>query len=242
MNRIDGRNLNSLRPVKITRNFTKYAEGSVLIEMGGTKVIVNASIEENVPPFKKGSGSGWITAEYSMLPRATIQRNKRDISRINMDQRSAEIKSFIGRALRAAIDLKKLGERTIIIDCDVIQADGGTRAASITGGFVALTDACKKLVENSLIYEMPLITYLSAVSVGIVNGESMLDLCYEEDAAADVSMNIVMTGGGDFVEIQVAGKKNTFTDQQLLKLLEFGKKGTNELFEIQIAALSDVEV
>ena len=242
MERIDGRKYDEGRPVKITRNFTKYAEGSVLIEVGNTKVICNATVEESVPPFKKGSGEGWVTAEYSMLPRATSTRNKRDINKLKLNQRSVEIQRLIGRALRAGVDFAKLGERSITIDCDVIQADGGTRTASITGGFVALADACRKLVENGTIEEMPLKNYISAISVGIVNSEAMLDLCYEEDSAAEVDMNIIMTSDGNFVEVQGTGEHGTFSRQQLNELLELGEKGNKELMEKQKEALEGLEL
>lgn len=238
MARFDGRNYDELRPVKITRNFTKYAEGSVLIEMGETKVIANASVEEGVPPFKKGLGEGWVTAEYSMLPRATATRNKRDINRLKLNQRSVEIQRLIGRSLRMAVDFEALGERTITIDCDVIQADGGTRTASITGAFVALTDACRKLVAEGLIEKMPIKHYISAVSVGIVDGEELLDLCYAEDSKAEVDMNIIMTDENEFVEIQGTGENGTFSEEKLLKLIALGKKGNRELIALQKQALN----
>ena len=241
MERIDARNADELRPVKITKEFTCHAEGSVLIEMGNTKILCNATVEESVPAFQKGSGEGWITAEYAMLPRATVTRNKRDISRLKMNQRSVEIQRLIGRSLRAAVDRKMLGERSITIDCDVIQADGGTRTASITGAFVALVEACKKLVQAGTIADMPIKTFVSAVSVGIVEGEPVLDLCYYEDKDAEVDMNIVMTGNGDFVEVQGTGETGTFSQEQLECLLELGKKGTKELIAKQKAVLGDLD-
>ena len=233
MLRANSRSFDSLRDIKITRNFTKYAEGSVLIECGNTKVICNASVDESVPPFKKGTGQGWVTAEYSMLPRATATRNKRDISKLKMNQRSVEIQRLIGRALRAGVDFEKLGERSITIDCDVIQADGGTRTASITGGFVALYDACQKLVKDGVIESMPIKTFISAISVGIVDGQPMLDLCYEEDSSAEVDMNIIMTEEGNFVEIQGTGENGTFSKDQLDCLISLGQKGNAELVKIQ---------
>lgn len=237
MERIDGRSNDSLRPVTITRNYIKYPEGSVLIEMGDTKVLCNATIEESVPPFKKGSGTGWVTAEYSMLPRATSTRNKRDINKLKMNQRSVEIQRLIGRALRAAIDLDSLGERSITIDCDVIQADGGTRTASITGGFVALYDACQKLVDNGLLSKTPIKNFVSAISVGIVNGEPILDLCYIEDSGADVDMNIIMTDEGKFVEVQGTGEEGTFSFDELNELIKLGQKGNAELIKLQKKSL-----
>lgn len=240
--RMDGRKKDELRPVKIIRDFTKYAEGSVLIVCGNTKVLCNASIEESVPSFKKGSGEGWVTAEYAMLPRATATRNKRDINKLKLNQRSAEIQRLIGRALRAAVNMEELGERSITVDCDVIQADGGTRTASITGGFVALALACQKLLEEGVIEKMPLHRYVSAVSVGVVDGEAMADLCYEEDSAAEVDMNIIMTDEGNFVELQGTGEDGTFTQEQLLELLALGKKAAQELKEMQKETLGGLEL
>lgn len=242
MNRFDGRKTDELRPVKIVKDFTRYAEGSVLIEWGNTKVLCNASVEESVPPFKKGSGEGWVTAEYSMLPRATATRNKRDINKLKLNQRSTEIQRLIGRALRAAVDFTELGERSITVDCDVLQADGGTRTASITGGFVALAMACRKLVAEGVIEKMPLHRYISAVSVGVVDGVAMADLCYEEDSAAEVDMNIIMTDEGNFVEVQGTGEHGTFTQEQLLELLALGRKAAGELKELQQAALDGLEL
>ena len=232
MNRFDGRKTDELRPVKIIKDFTRYAEGSVLIEWGNTKVLCNASVEESVPPFKKGSGEGWVTAEYSMLPRATATRNKRDINKLKLNQRSTEIQRLIGRALRAAVDFTELGERSITVDCDVLQADGGTRTASITGGLVA----------EGLIEKMPLHRYISAVSVGVVDGVAMADLCYEEDSAAEVDMNIIMTDEGNFVEVQGTGEHGTFTQEQLLELLALVRKAAGELKELQQAALDGLEL
>jgi len=241
MERMDGRNQDGLRTVKITKDFTCHAEGSVLIEMGNTKVICNATVEESLPMFQKGSGEGWVTAEYSMLPRATQTRSKRDISQLKMNQRSVEIQRLIGRSLRVAVDLKMLGERSITIDCDVIQADGGTRTASITGAFVALAEACKKMVQAGTITAMPIKTFVSAVSVGVVEGTPVLDLCYYEDKDAEVDMNIVMTGNGDFVEVQGTGENGTFSQGQLESLLALGRKGTQELIVHQKAVLGDLD-
>lgn len=237
MERPDGRKYDELRPVKVTAGFTKYAEGSVLIEFGETKVICNATVEESVPPFKRGGGSGWVTAEYNMLPRATNTRNQRDINRLKLNQRSTEIQRLIGRSLRAAVDMELLGERSITIDCDVIQADGGTRTASITGGFIALALACKKLVSDGVIEKMPIKNYVSAVSVGISGGESVLDLCYAEDSKANVDMNIVMTDKGRFVEIQGTGEDGSFSKEELTELISLGEKGCGELFDVQREAI-----
>lgn len=235
--RCDGRQNSQLREVKITRNYIKHAEGSVLIEVGDTKVICTASVEERVPPFKKDSGEGWVTAEYSMLPRATGTRNQRDISKLKLNGRSQEIQRLIGRSLREAIDMKLLGERTITIDCDVIQADGGTRTASITGGYVALADACNKLVNDGLISENPVKNQVAATSVGVIDGVELLDLCYAEDSNAEVDMNVIMSGKGEFIEIQATGEKTSFDRKQLQVLLDLAEKGINELIQIQSEAL-----
>ena len=223
MTRIDGREFDQIRDLKITRNYTKYAEGSVFIEMGDTKILCNASIEDKVPPFLRNTGTGWINAEYSMLPRSTQQRKIRDASRGKIDGRSQEIQRLIGRAIRSVVDLDKLGERTIWIDCDVIQADGGTRTASITGAFVAVLDAINKLHKEKAIKHMPVRNFVSAISVGIVNGEYLLDLCYEEDSNAQVDMNIIMTDKGEFVELQGTGEECPFSRKDLEKLLELGE-------------------
>lgn len=240
MIRIDGRKFDQIRDVKITRNFTKYAEGSVLIEMGETKVVCTASIEEKVPPFLRNTGTGWINAEYSMLPRSTQQRKIRDSSKGKIDGRSQEIQRLIGRAIRSVVDLNKLGERTIWIDCDVIQADGGTRTASITGAFVAVAEAIYKLYSNGLIKKMPIQNFVSAISVGIVNNECLLDICYEEDSNAQVDMNIIMTDRCEFVEVQGTGEERPFSRKDLNKLLELGEKGNKELIRIQRAALGEI--
>ncbi|ACN99703.1 ribonuclease PH [Sulfurihydrogenibium azorense] len=231
--RPDNRKPAQLRPIKITRDFNIYAEGSVLIEFGNTKVIVTASIEDKVPPFLKGSGQGWITAEYSMIPRASETRSLREVVRGSPSGRTHEIQRLIGRSLRAAVDLKKLGERTIWIDCDVIQADGGTRVASITGAFIAVADALIKLEKNNLVKSNPLKDYVAAISVGKVNNEIVLDLNYQEDSKAQVDMNIVMTGKGEFVELGATGEENTFTYQELQKMIEYGKSGIERLIKIQ---------
>jgi len=237
MERIDGRKNNQIRSVRITRNYIKHAEGSVLIEVGETKVICTATIEEKVPPFLKGTKQGWITAEYAMLPRATQTRNIREAAKGKQTGRTQEIQRLIGRSLRAVIDLSALGERTIWIDCDVIQADGGTRTASITGAFVALVDALAKLVDKEQLTHLPLTDFLAATSVGIVAGEEMLDLCYAEDSHAQVDMNLVMTGKGKMVEVQGTAEEHPFTREQMDKLLSLAEKGITELITIQKKAL-----
>lgn len=237
MSRIDGRNNDELRKVKITRNYIKHPQGSVLIEMGDTKVICTAMIEDRVPPFLKGAGTGWITAEYSMLPGSTLTRKIRESSRGKVEGRSQEIQRLIGRALRSVVILEDIGERTIWIDCDVIQADGGTRTASITGSFIALADALYSLYKEGNISYIPLRSFLSAVSVGIVNDNAVLDLCYEEDSNAKVDMNIVMTGNGDFVEVQGTGEESPFSLKDLNNLIALGQKGNEELIRIQNESL-----
>lgn len=237
--RIDGRTNSQLRPVKITRNFIKHAEGSVLIEVGDTKVICTASVEERVPPFKKDSAEGWVTAEYSMLPRATGVRNPRDISKLKLNGRSQEIQRLIGRSLRTIVDFKLLGERTITIDCDVIQADGGTRTASITGSYVALVDACKKLKDSGVISKMPIKGFVAATSVGLINGEEMLDLCYAEDSNAGVDMNVIMTDKGEFIEIQATGEKTSFSKKQMDTLLNLAQSGIEQLIQVQKEVLKN---
>lgn len=231
--REDGRAENQLRKIKITRDFNLYAEGSVLIEFGNTKVICTASVSEKVPPFLKGQGKGWITAEYSMIPRATGERNQRESAKGKLSGRTMEIQRLIGRALRTAIDLDKLGERTVTIDCDVIQADGGTRTTSISGGYIALALAMKKLVNEGILAENPIISNVAAISVGIVGGTPMLDLKYSEDSAAEVDMNVIMNDKGEFVEVQGTGEEATYTRAELNTLLDLAEKGINDLFEIQ---------
>ena len=237
VSRNDGRETDQLRPVEIQNDFLRHAEGSTLITMGGTKVRCSASIDENVPPFLKGSGKGWVTAEYGMLPRSTNSRVSRDGRRGNVSGRTQEIQRLIGRSLRAIFDLESLGERSILIDCDVIEADGGTRTASITGSFVAMYDAVKWLLEKELIDKDPIKDAVAAISVGIIEGVPMLDLCYEEDSTADVDMNLVMTGGGDLIEIQGTAEHNPFTNDQLSAMLILGQKGVNQLIDLQTQAL-----
>lgn len=231
--REDGRAENQLRKIKITRDFNLYAEGSVLIEFGNTKVICTASVSEKVPAFLKGQGKGWITAEYSMIPRATGERNQRESAKGKLSGRTMEIQRLIGRALRTAIDLDKLGERTVTIDCDVIQADGGTRTTSISGGYIALALAMKKLVNEGILAENPIISNVAAISVGIVGGTPMLDLKYSEDSAAEVDMNVVMNGEGRFVEVQGTGEEATYTRAELNELLDLAEAGINEIIELQ---------
>ncbi|NLC38568.1 MAG: ribonuclease PH, partial [Clostridia bacterium] len=231
--RIDGRALDQIRKTKITRHFIKPAEGSVLIEMGDTKVICTASVEEKVPSFMKGEGRGWITAEYSMLPRATEQRTVREAAKGRLTGRTQEIQRLIGRALRSVIDLDSLGERTIWIDCDVIQADGGTRTAAITGSFVALMDALDYLRRNDAIKELPVRDCLAAISVGKVDGRLMLDLCFAEDSLAQVDLNLVMTGSGQIVEIQGTAEKAPFSKDELDRMIELAFSGIKELVLLQ---------
>lgn len=233
MLREDGRKTNEKREVKITRNYTIYAEGSVLIEVGNTKVICTATIVDKVPPFLKNQGKGWITAEYSMLPRSTEERNQRESAKGKLSGRTMEIQRLIGRALRASIDLEKLGERTITIDCDVIQADGGTRTASITGGYIALEMAIKRMIKYGILNENPITSNIAAISVGIINGNPMLDLKYTEDFSAEVDMNVIMNEKGEFIEIQGTGEEATYTRKELNELLDLAEKGIYELIDIQ---------
>lgn len=237
MSRQDGRTPNDLRPVTIHRHYIEHAEGSVLIEVGKTKVICTATIEDRVPPFLKGKGEGWISAEYGMLPRATGSRNQREVSRGKPGGRTMEIQRLIGRSLRSVINLRALGERTLWIDCDVIQADGGTRTASITGAFVAMVDACDWLRRNGMMEKLPITDYLAATSVGIIEGVPMLDLAYTEDSKAMVDMNLVMTGGGGLVEVQGTGESGPFTRTQLDELIELAQSGVQRLVAIQRASL-----
>ena len=236
MTRQDGRAYDELRPIKITTDFVKFPEGSCLIECGDTKVLCCASIEDKTPPHV-AEGEGWVTAEYSMLPRANRERSKRDIAKLKLSPRSAEIQRLVGRALRAAVDSRKLGERTITIDCDVLQGDGGTRTASVTGGYVALALACRKLMEEGVLREMPLTTQVAAVSAGIVDDVPLLDLCYEEDSSAMVDLNCVMTREGDLVELQGTGEGRAFTIQEQRQLVDLCAKGIRELLAIQAAVL-----
>ena len=236
MPRIDGRAADQLRPIEIVPNFNKFAEGSCLIRCGNTHVLCTASVEERTPPHVP-MGEGWVTAEYSMLPRANRERSKRDIAKLKLSPRSAEIQRLVGRALRCAVDMKKLGERTITVDCDVLQGDGGTRTASVTGGFVAMSYALHKLVEDGVLAEMPLKTCVAAVSAGIVDDELLLDLCYEEDSAAQVDLNCVMTGEGELIEIQGTGEGRAFTLEEQRGLVDLCAKGIREVQAIQRAAL-----
>ena len=235
--RNDGRNIDALRQVRITRNFTKHAEGSVLIEFGDTRVICTASVEESVPPFLRGKGTGWVTAEYSMLPRATHTRSSREAAKGKQSGRTLEIQRLIGRSLRAVTDLAALGERSITVDCDVIQADGGTRTASITGAYVALHDALATLVAKGLIAEIPLREAVAAVSVGIVAGRAVLDLDYHEDSSAEVDMNFVMTSSDRFVEVQGTAEAEPFTVAQMDAMRDLATEGIRRLFALQREAL-----
>ncbi|MFF2887183.1 ribonuclease PH [Paenibacillus sp. NPDC057967] len=238
--RNDSREPNQLRPVSITTNVNKHAEGSVLIEVGDTKVICTASIEERVPPFMKGQGKGWITAEYSMLPRATHSRNQRESARGKLTGRTMEIQRLIGRALRSVVDLSALGERTITLDCDVIQADGGTRTTSITGAFVALALAVHHISKTASFNKYPIRDFLASVSVGVIQERALLDLNYEEDSKAKVDMNVVMTGQGKFVEVQGTGEDAPFSREELNELLALGEAGIAELIEKQREVLGEV--
>ena len=231
--RIDGRKNDQVRHTKVTRNYIKHAEGSVLIEVGDTKVICTASIEDKVPPFLKGTGEGWITAEYNMLPRSTATWKVRDIARLKLDGRTMEIQRLTGRALRSVVDLKALGEKTIWIDCDVIQADGGTRTTSITGAFIALVDAVNKIHKQKSFKVYPIRKFVCATSVGIVGEEKLLDLCYEEDSNAKVDMNIIGTDDGQFVEIQGTGEEAPFTRSELNEILDLGEKGIKQMIQLQ---------
>ena len=236
--RSGARAANALRSVRITRQYTMHAEGSVLIEFGNTKVLCTASVEERVPPHKRGSGEGWVTAEYGMLPRATHSRNDREAAKGKQSGRTQEIQRLIGRSLRAIFDLKKLGERTIQLDCDVIQADGGTRTAAITGAFVAAQDAVNGLLKAGKITETPITAAVAAISVGIVQGIPLLDLEYTEDAACDTDMNVVMTGAGHFVEVQGTAEGVAFTRSEMDHMLGLAEKGIGELMALQQQALS----
>lgn len=232
MKRQDGRAFDELRPIKITTNFVKFAEGSCLIECGDTKVLCCASIENRTPPHV-AEGEGWVTAEYSMLPRANRERSKRDVSKLKLSPRSAEIQRLVGRSLRAAVDMSKLGEHTINIDCDVIQGDGGTRTASVTGGFIALALACRKLVEEGWIAENPIRHYVTGISAGIVEDTAMLDLQYYEDSRAQVDLNCVMNERGEIIELQGTGEGRAFTMEEQQELVRLCAKGNRELLKIQ---------
>jgi ribonuclease PH len=238
--RADGRAPDALRPIRFQNHFAPHATGSTLIEWGQTRVICAATVEEIVPRWMKDQNvaGGWITAEYSMLPYSTLQRKPRDISKGKIDGRSQEIQRLIGRSLRAALDLSKLGPRTLWIDCDVLQADGGTRTAAITGAFVAVGLAVRRLMAEGRITENPLLPAVAAVSTGIVNGQGLLDLCYTEDVAADVDMNLVMNARGEFIEVQGSGEEATFSEEQFATLIRLGKSGIQRLLELQQAALA----
>ena len=238
MQRPDGRKPDQLRKIKVTKNYLKHAEGSCLIEFGETKVICSASVEEGVPPFLKGSGKGWVTAEYGMLPRSCNTRIRRE----KTSGRTEEIQRLIGRSLRSVVDMDKLGERTIKIDCDVLQGDGGTRTASITGGFIALADAVLWMKKKVMLEKIPLKDYVAAISVGIFNGKPVLDLNYAEDSKAEVDMNVVMVGQCEFVEVQGTGEHATFSRKEIDALLKLAEKGIKELFDVQKKALGNLKV
>ncbi len=233
MPRTDNRSHDGLRPTRLTPNYIKHAEGSVLIEAGDTRVICTASIEDRVPPFRRNTGKGWVTAEYGMLPRSTTTRNQREASAGKVGGRTQEIQRLIGRSLRAVTRMEELGERTLWIDCDVIQADGGTRTASITGGFVALVLALERLHEQGVLQKMPIIDYVAAISVGVVDGTPLLDLAYEEDSRAEVDMNIVQTGDGRFIEVQGTAEGAPFDRAALVSLLDLAHSGITELNRLQ---------
>lgn len=240
MKRRDGRGNDELRPVKIERNYLRFAEGSVLMEMGNTKIICTATAEDSVPGFLRGSGRGWITAEYSMLPRSSQTRIPREATRGRIGGRTHEIQRLIGRSLRAVVDLDRIGERTIYLDCDVVQADGGTRTASITGAFVALADTLSALREAGAIESVPILNSVAAVSVGVVDGTALLDLSYEEDVNAEVDMNVVMTGGDDFVEVQGTAESAPFSKEELENLIKLASKGVVELTRLQQEVLEGI--
>ena len=237
--RNDGRAPDELRPVTITPRFMKHAEGSALIEVGDTKVVCTVSVEERVPPFLKGGGEGWVTSEYGMLPRATTTRSQREATRGKPSGRTHEIQRLIGRSLRAVVDAKALGERTLWVDCDVIQADGGTRTASITGAFVALVEALRHLKKLGLFDELPIVDYVAATSVGKVGGEVLLDLNYEEDSKAEVDMNVVKTGRGLFVEVQGTAEHNPFSEDEMKRLMAAADKGIQQLITVQKTLLGE---
>jgi len=234
--RPSGRANDELRPIKITRNYTKHAEGSVLIECGDTRVICNATVENSVPGFLRGKGVGWVTAEYGMLPRSTGSRMRRESSLGKQGGRTLEIQRLIGRALRASVDTEILGERTVTIDCDVIQADGGTRTASISGAWVALSDAIQTLLEQGDLQQSPIECQIAAISVGIYEGQAILDLDYAEDSNANTDMNIVMNSNGGFIEVQGTAEGESFSDEELHKMLALARKGTEEIFALQTRA------
>jgi ribonuclease PH len=235
--RFDGRTPEQMRPVLITPDYLLTAEGSVMIEFGNTKVLCAASVEETVPSFLRNSGRGWVTAEYSMLPRATATRSPREVAKGRQSGRTLEIQRLIGRSLRTVVNTEVLGERTIIVDCDVIQADGGTRTASITGAWIAMAAAVKKMVQYGALKRNPIVEPVAAISVGIVGGHALLDLNYEEDSKADVDMNVVMTGAGRFVELQATGERASFDDEQTAAMITLARAGIRDLVELQKSAL-----
>ncbi|MCL1886001.1 MAG: ribonuclease PH [Dehalococcoidia bacterium] len=241
MRRIDGRSFDALRNVSITTSFQSFAEGSVLIELGKTRVCCSVSLEEKVPMFLKGRGSGWVTAEYSMLPRSTLTRSPRDATQGKVSGRSHEIQRLIGRALRAVTDLPELGERSLMVDCDVLQADGGTRTAAITGAYVALYQALQTLAHMGIISSVPLNGAIAATSVGIVRGNLLLDLCYEEDCNAEADFNVAMTDKGEFVEVQGTGESKPFSRESLDEMLRLAQKGIKELFVVQQEAIERIK-
>ncbi|MBI5415594.1 MAG: ribonuclease PH [Candidatus Omnitrophica bacterium] len=240
MPRVDGRSFDQLRKIKVTKDFVKHAEGSCLIEFGHTRVICTASVEESVPPFLKGKGTGWVTAEYGMLPRSTNTRMNRE--KTPGSGRTLEIQRLIGRSLRSVVDLDHLGERTVKIDCDVIQADGGTRTASVTGGFIALALALQKVTRRGMIERVPLTDCVAAVSVGIHRGEPLLDLDYDEDSSADMDMNVVMVGAGKFVEVQGTAEKKPFSKKEMDQLLDLAEKGIRELIAVQKKHVGELKI
>jgi ribonuclease PH len=237
MRRSENRAADEMRPVSIRTDYLLTAEGSVVIEVGNTRVLCAASVEDTVPPFLRNSGKGWVTAEYSMLPRATATRTPREVAKGRQSGRTLEIQRLIGRSLRTVVDMQALGERTIMLDCDVIQADGGTRTASITGAYVALVIAIRKLMQFGALKRNPILDAVAATSVGIVDGAALLDLNYEEDSRASVDMNIVMTGAGKFVELQATGERAAFDDSELSALVQLGRDGVKDLLAVQSAVL-----
>ena len=241
--RADGRDLCDLRGISFERGVSRYAEGSAFVRWGNTHVLCTASVEDKVPQFLRGTGGGWVTAEYAMLPRATAQRSPRDVSKGKVNGRASEIQRLIGRSLRAAVDLSMIGERTVTIDCDVLQADGGTRTASISAGFIALFDALRFLRDSERITDIPLKNQIAAVSVGKVGGRIMLDLCYEEDSAAEVDANLVMTGRGEFIELQGTGEGGSFSASELSEIIESGRAGIKIIMDMQrcVLGLSEKE-
>jgi len=242
MTRADGRKNNELRKLKITKDYIKYAEGSCFVELGNTKIIATASVENGVPHFLRNSGNGWVTSEYGMIPRSCKSRVPREVSKGKLGGRTHEIQRLIGRSLRSVTDTTKLGERTIWLDCDVVQADGGTRCASVTGGFVALALALNKMKKDGLLKSVPLADYVAAISVGIINGEVVLDLDYEEDSKGAVDMNVVMTGKGKFIEIQGTAEREPFKKEDLNRLTLSAEKGIQEIITIQKKILKEIKI